>query len=61
VGRAPDSPPRIFERPFQLWDDLACPALKYFNPISQAVYEVHYKRDQEREGIIPLSEFRTVA
>jgi hypothetical protein len=47
--------------PFQLWDDLGCERLKDYLPIAQAAYEVRYKREQKRQGIVPLSECRLVA
>jgi len=59
VGEAPgyrrDTPP------FQLWTDLGCERLKEFHPITSAAYEVRVKREQKRQGIVPLSECHIVA
>jgi len=49
------------DAPFQLWTDLGCPSLRDFHPISSAIFEVHWKRDQKRQGIVPLSECHIVA
>jgi len=59
VGEAPDY--RRDTKPFQLWDDLGCPSLHDYRPITAAAFEVRYKREQKRQGIIPLSECRLVA
>jgi hypothetical protein len=59
VGEAPDY--RRDTKPFQLWDDLGCERLKDYLPIAQAAYEVRYKREQKRQGIVPLSECHIVA
>jgi hypothetical protein len=48
------------DAPFQLWDDLGCSSLHGFHPISSAIYEVHWKRDQKREGVVHLADLRLV-
>jgi hypothetical protein len=48
------------DAPYQLWSDIGCPSLRDFHPISAAIYEVHWKRDQKRQGIVLLSECRLV-
>lgn len=60
MAKGLDSEVRQFEAPFQLWDDLRCPPLKYYPPIDEAAHEVRYKRAQKRDGVIPLLECQLV-